>query len=147
MTNPTKDDYSKLADELSQALGDGNSAAVDYKLYSNRWEIVAALRLAAQAQETTSIGNFDPVKFYREFPSGGYDWLRRCLTAMCSTYAAQAQEWKKDAERFQLCMRLGFPVRNQIATPHKMWTINGLWFGDTPTECLDAALAAEEKNP
>lgn len=25
---------------------------------------------------------FDPVKFYRDFPGGGSDWLMRCLTAM-----------------------------------------------------------------
>lgn len=30
---------------------------------------------------------FDPVKFYREYPAGGTDWLRRCLTAMCQEYA------------------------------------------------------------
>lgn len=41
----------------------------------------------AELAKRSSIGEFDPVKFYRAFPAGGNtdrgDWLRRCLTAMC----------------------------------------------------------------
>ena len=34
--------------------------------------------------------SFDPVEFYRSFPVGGPEWLRRCLEAMLRAAQAEA---------------------------------------------------------
>jgi hypothetical protein len=31
--------------------------------------------------------DFDPLAFYRAFPPGGDNWLKRCLEALCAQYA------------------------------------------------------------
>jgi len=55
----------------------------------------------------------------------------------------RAEEAEKDAERYRLCQQKGFPVRNQTAhNEDHLWTIQGNWFGATPSLCIDAALEA-----
>jgi hypothetical protein len=53
----------------------------------------------------------------------------------------------KDAERYQTCARLGFPVRVQSPSRDALrWTINGVHFGATPTDCIDSAIDAEKEH-
>jgi hypothetical protein len=55
---------------------------------------------------------------------------------------------EEDAARWNCCQRVGFPVRNQTAAnPDVRWTIDGKWYGATPTHCVDAALAAQADRP
>ena len=53
---------------------------------------------------------------------------------------SRAASAEKDARRYRLCQQEGFPVRNQSpADENKRWTIQGKWYGATPSLCIDAA--------
>jgi hypothetical protein len=58
--------------------------------------------------------------------------------------AAALTSLEQDARRWRACLELGFPTRNQTpATEAQRWTMQGIQFGATPTEVIDAALAAQ----
>jgi len=49
-----------------------------------------------------------------------------------------------DVLRWRACLRYGFPVRNpQPRGKATLWTIDGVYFGATPTSVVDAVLRAE----
>ena len=68
-----------------------------------------------------------------------YDDWKEVMDALKQA-ESRAASAEKDARRYRLCQQEGFPVRNQSpADENKRWTIQGKWYGATPSLCIDAA--------
>jgi len=70
----------------------------------------------------------------------------RGLADACSSIEHSIEQMI-DALRWRACLKHGFPSRNQSATTaDTRWTVNGEYYGATPTGAIDAILRAEREN-
>jgi len=70
----------------------------------------------------------------------------RSLADACSSIEHSIEQ-VIDALRWRACLKHGFPSRNQFATrADKRWTIDGKYYGETPTGAIDALLRGETEN-
>jgi hypothetical protein len=86
-------------------------------------------------------------KWLKHETDAGYVWVNGALLKKVSAALRTRPAQDRDAERYQTCMRLGFPVRNQtVSSKDVMWTIQGKWYGATAELCIDAAMSQQEKD-
>ena len=70
----------------------------------------------------------------------------RGLADACSSIEHSIEQMI-DALRWRACLKHGFPSRNRSATTaDTRWTVNGEYYGATPTGAIDAILREESAN-
>lgn len=104
-------------------------------------EAATALRQIAEAMATQERENADLIHDIERHIKIASD-LATENTAMRERLEAA----EKDAERWRVALKIGFPVRNHRARIYDVrWTVNGDFFGATPTVAIDAARAEAQK--
>jgi hypothetical protein len=76
----------------------------------------------------------------RDWDGRAFELPGGLLSSIWEVVGTELAEALENAERYQTCMRLGFPVRNQSpASLDKLWTIDGRWYGGSATAAIDTA--------